>query len=88
MKHEDGSRTCLLDISAWDLTRQGAYHFSEPIPFGERDSVSMKYSWDNSVNKQQIIDGAIVVPIDLQWDEGTTDEMCLGGFYVISQYNS
>ena len=83
--HEDGSKTCLLDIPDWDFSWQGAYHFSEPIPFGEGDSLSMTCSWDNSANNQQIIDGEALDPIDVQWGEGTTDEMCLSGFYVTSQ---
>ena len=45
----------------------------------------MTCSWDNSASNQQIIDGDILEPIDVQWGEGTTDEMCLGGFYVTSQ---
>lgn len=85
IQHEDGGNTCLLDIQDWDFSWQGAYHFSEPIPFGEGDSISMTCSWDNSASNQQIIDGTALEPIDVQWGEGTTDEMCLGGFYVTSQ---
>ena len=85
IQHEDGSNTCLLNIQDWDFSWQGSYHFSEPIPFGEGDSLSMTCSWDNSASNQQIIDGAALESIDVQWGEGTTDEMCLGGFYVTSQ---
>jgi hypothetical protein len=85
IQHEDGSNTCLLDIQDWDFSWQGAYHFSEPIPFDEGDSISMTCSWDNTASNQQVIDGTALEPIDVQWGEGTTDEMCLGGFYVTSQ---
>ena len=85
IQHEDGSNTCLLDIPDWDFSWQGSYHFSEPIPFNDGDSLSMTCSWDNSASNQQIIDGTILDPTDVQWGEGTTDEMCLGGFYVTSE---
>ena len=31
---------------------------------------------------QPTIDGQQQMPKDVYWGEGTTDEMCLGGFYM------
>ena len=85
INHPDGSNTCLLEIPDWDFSWQGSYYFSAPIPFNDGDSITMSCSWDNTASNQQVIDGTMMDPIDVQWGEGTTDEMCLGGFYVTSQ---
>jgi hypothetical protein len=46
------------------------------------DSLSLECHWDNSASNQPIVNGVRQAPIDLNWGEGTNDEMCLGGFFI------
>ena len=66
----DGERECLLDIDRWDFHWQGAYGFAESKLLNPGDELHLECSWDNPTNK------------DVDWGEGTTDEMCLGAYYV------
>ena len=46
------------------------------------DTLWMECTWDNSASNQPIVDGEVQEPVDVAWGEGTSDEMCLSGFYV------
>ena len=46
------------------------------------DSLRLSCTWDNSEANQPVIDGQVAAPHDVQWGEGTTDEMCLGVLYL------
>ena len=37
-----------------------------------------------TVLRAPIVDGKAQMPKDVFWGEGTTDEMCLGGFYMVA----
>jgi hypothetical protein len=67
----DGSETCLLDIPRWDFGWQTAYRFAEPVVFEPGDRLRLACQWDNSAGDA-----------DVNWGEGTGDEMCLGIYYV------
>ena len=41
-------------------------------------SLRISCTWDNSAENQPVVAGAVIEPQDVQWGEGTTDEMCLG----------
>ncbi len=82
IRHADGSTSCLLDIPDWDFQWQGAYTLENPVTFRPSDTLWMGCSWDNSAANQPIIDGVAREPMDVSWGEGTTDEMCLGSYYV------
>lgn len=82
LRHADGSSTCVLDIPDWDFAWQGSYTLSQPIPIRAGDELWMGCTWNNTAANQPIIDGVVRDPIDVSWGEGTTDEMCLGAFYV------
>ena len=45
----------------------------------------MGCTWDNSASNQPIVDGEVKEPVDVAWGAGTSDEMCLSGFYVTGQ---
>lgn len=83
--HADGTESCLLDTPDWDFNWQGAYKLVEPVVLGPGDSVEMSCTWDNSAANQPVVDGEVQEPKDVEWGEGTSDEMCLGGFYVTAQ---
>jgi len=72
---------CLLQIDDWDFNWQGDYTFKEPIKMGASDQLSIDCSWDNSLMNQPMVDGSPMPPRDVNWGEGTSDEMCLGTFY-------
>jgi hypothetical protein len=84
VRHADGSTSCLLDIPDWDFAWQGAYTLAEPVVLRPGDELWMGCTWDNSAANQPIVDGEAREPADVAWGEGTSDEMCLGGFYATS----
>jgi hypothetical protein len=85
LQHADGSTSCLLDTPDWDFSWQGRYTFANPVTFGPGDTLWMGCTWDNSASNQPIINGEVKEPKDVEWGEGTSDEMCLSGFYVTGQ---
>ena len=80
--HADGSTTCLLDTEAWNFRWQGSYYLSQPENFVPGDQLIVDCHWNNSAANQPIEHGVKLTPTDLQWGEGTNDEMCLGAFFV------
>ena len=85
LQHADGSSTCMLHTPDWDFNWQGRYYFKNPITFRAGDTLWMGCTWDNSASNQPIIDGVAKEPVDVAWGEGTSDEMCLGGFYATAE---
>jgi hypothetical protein len=65
-----GQDECLLDIEKWNFHWQGNYSFSNPKTFQPGDTLSLECHWNN------------MDAMDVNWGEGTGDEMCLGLFYV------
>ena len=84
IRRAEGDDTCLLDIPAWNFHWQGGYELREPVTVNPGDQLSIECHWDNTAENQQVVGGRPLEPRDVTWGEGTTDEMCLGGFYVTS----
>jgi hypothetical protein len=82
---EDGGEDCMLQIDEWDFDWQGGYTLAEPMRVGPADSLRISCTWDNSAENQPVVNGELLEPHDVQWGEGTTDEMCLGVLYVTAQ---
>ena len=82
IRHADGSMSCLLDTPDWDFNWQGSYPLTEPVLMREGDALWIGCTWDNTAADQPIVDGEVREPMDVQWGEGTEDEMCLAAFYV------
>ncbi|QDG52676.1 monooxygenase [Persicimonas caeni] len=78
----DGSEDCLLDIPRWDFDWQYGYRLQAPKTLSAGDKLSIECQWDNTAENQPVVDGERLQPRDVTWGEGTTDEMCLGIFYV------
>jgi hypothetical protein len=76
-----GQSDCMLQIDDWDFQWQGEYAFREPMQLGASDLLQIECSWDNSQQMQPVVDGSPLPPQDVNWGEGTRDEMCLGTFY-------
>jgi len=78
IQRANGGAECLLDIPRWDFHWQGAYTLKTPTRVQGGDSLSIECHWDNSAKNQP----GGVAPRDLNWGEGTDDEMCLGFLYI------
>lgn len=61
-----GEDTCLLDIADWDFNWQNTYVLNEPVTVEKGDTITVSCTWDNPTDE------------DVNWGEGTGDEMCLG----------
>jgi hypothetical protein len=65
-----GETECLVDIPQWNFHWQGQYSLAKPKIFEPGDMLAMKCTYDNPTMNE------------LNWGEGTGDEMCLGVYYV------
>jgi hypothetical protein len=80
IERNDGTSDCLLQIDNWDFHWQGTYALVEPKVVMPGDSLRVECHWDNTAENQPIVDGEPLPPQDLNWGEGTTDEMCVAFF--------
>lgn len=78
----DGTKECLLDLPEWDFSWQGAYGFVEPKVVRPGDRIEQACHFDNTAEHQLAHDGMLLPPTDVDWGEGTRDEMCLAAFYL------
>lgn len=76
------NQECVLDIPKWDFHWQGGYTLEQPIAMQPGDKMAIECHYDNRAESQPVIDGKQVPARELNWGEGTSDEMCLGFFYV------
>ncbi len=61
---------CALQINQWNFHWQGSYGFKTPKVFNPGDKLYLECHWDNTTDQE------------LNWGEGTNDEMCLGVYYI------
>ena len=73
---------CLLKINKWDFNWQGSYGLKKPIRIEPGDKVRLTCTWDNTAEAQPILGGKKAEPKDLNWGDGTYDEMCLGILFI------
>jgi len=72
VQHGDGSTSPLLTIPEWDFDWQFLFQLAEPVTFSDGDEMSVTCTFDNG--------GADAV--DVNWGEGTDDEMCVANLYI------
>lgn len=72
IERKTGGTECMLDIPRWDFHWQGSYQFTQPKLVKPGDRLALECHWDNSLPGAR----------DVNWGEGTSDEMCLGVFYM------
>ncbi|MDY7230849.1 hypothetical protein [Hyalangium rubrum] len=72
IERKAGAAECMLDIPRWDFHWQGNYAFTQPKVVNPGDRMALECHWDNSQLGAK----------DVNWGEGTEDEMCLGVFYM------
>lgn len=78
----NGDAECMLDVPQWDFHWQGSYGFAQPKQVLQGDKLKITCHWDNSAANQPEVDGVTPPPKDLNWGEGTGDEMCIGFLYI------
>lgn len=66
----DGNKECLLDIPDWDFHWQPSARLRTPKRITPGDKLYLECQWDNPGDK------------DVNWGEGTGDEMCLSIYYL------
>ncbi|MEL6544428.1 MAG: hypothetical protein AAFQ82_07365, partial [Myxococcota bacterium] len=85
----DGERTCGLSIPDWDFDWQLYYRMpagSGPLTVSPGDSVEISCAYDNSPSNQPVVEGVRQEPRDVEWGEGSLDEMCLVGATLVEPY--
>lgn len=83
IQRPDGDE-CLLDIPRWDFSWQFGYGLKTPTVIQPGDKLGIECHWDNSPENQPSVGGAPMAPSDLNWGDGTNDEMCLGTLFIVS----
>ena len=78
----DGTDEMLVDIPRWDYHWQTSYSLAEPRKVDPGDALRLECHFDNSAANQPFTNGVKLPPKDLNWGEGTDDEMCLGWLYI------
>ena len=71
VERADGTSECILDVPRYDYDWQHFYRFTEPKVLEPGDELRLECAWDNADNDS-----------DVNWGDGTDDEMCLGVFYI------
>ena len=67
---------CVLDIPKWDFAWQELFVLAEPVTIQPGDRVRLNCDFDNSMANQPVVNGEQLTPRDVEWGEGTLDEMC------------
>lgn len=78
----DGTEQVIVDIRDWDFNWQQNYGLEREIRVNPDDLFKLECTWDNSAENQTIVDGVQLPPRDVDWGDGTGDEMCLTNLYV------
>jgi hypothetical protein len=78
----NSQREPLLQIPRWDFNWQQTYIFNKPVKLSAGDQLEVECHFDNTAAHQMIVDGQRLRPRNVNWGEGTTDEMCLGNVLV------
>jgi hypothetical protein len=72
IERKTGERDCMLHIPRWDFHWQNGYELAQSKVLRAGDRLAVECHWDNSLPGAQ----------NVSWGEGTSDEMCLGIFYL------
>ena len=72
IEHADGSISNMIKIPEWDFNWQGDYYFDRVLVVEPGDRIHAIAGYDNTVNNPSNPSNP---PINVQWGEGTEDEM-------------
>jgi len=82
VQRADGEIVPLVRIVDWDFHWQREYPFVEPVDVLPGDRLRVECSFDNDADNQPLVDGEPRRPQDVDFGEGSYDEMCVAAFYV------
>ena len=68
----------LLDVPKWDFAWQETYLLKERNVLNPGDQLYVECHFDNTEENQGVVNGERLPARDINWGDGTTDEMCLG----------
>lgn len=74
---DNGQRDCVLEIPRWDFGWEQPYWFKQPIRLNPGDELYMECQFNNTREKQPIVDGKHQKPRDIAWGTDNQD-MCAG----------
>ena len=82
---------CLLQVPDWDFDWQGRYFYDVPIEqaptIGPGDRITVRCTYDNTLAnpfvRRALLENGLEDPMDVYLGDGTLDEMCWLGMYVI-----
>lgn len=76
---ETGDNDCLIQVPEWDFNWQQGYRFmaDDEVMLQPGAGLELQCIYDNSETNQPVINGERLAPRDVEWGEGTLDEMCL-----------
>jgi hypothetical protein len=79
---------CLVDIPRWDFNWQQNYRFlpGEEVVMQPGEKLRLTCTYDNSPDNQPVFNGERLMPRDVTWGEGTTDEMCLAFINLVEPF--
>ena len=77
LERENGTRQVVLDIRDWDFNWQSTYRLEREVLVNPGDRLKLECRWDNTRANQDIVNGVQQTPQDIEWGDGTGDEMCL-----------
>ena len=78
----NGDIVPLVAIDNWDFHWQRDYTLAEPVDVFAGDKLRVDCDFDNSPSNQAVVNGVRQEPRDLDFGEGSFDEMCVAAFYV------
>lgn len=78
----EGAEECVLNVPRYDFDWQFGYQLQTPMRFQPGDKLRLECHFDNSPANQPSVGGNKMAPTNLNWGEGTNDEMCLGIVYI------
>lgn len=73
----DGTKECLLEIPKWDFGWEQPFWFEEPVRIEPGDELYLECQFDNTTERQPIVDGKRQEPRDVAWGSENQD-MCAG----------
>lgn len=76
-----GLPTPILDIERWDFNWQRQYVLQQPMAIDSGDELRVECVFDNSTGNR----ARQGPPVDVNWGEGTGDEMCVANFLITAR---
>ena len=85
---DDEKTECLSQVDDWDFAWQRTYMFDKghTLPITIDDRIRLECTYDNSEENQPIIGGEKQTSRQVEWGDGSTDEMCLDYLVLAAPY--